>query len=67
MCLEAHLARNTNQKDLHLLKPKAFISYSWTDQKHQDFVRQQADRLMSDGVEVVMDVFDLREGHDKYA
>ncbi len=50
-----------------MVKPKIFISYSWTDQKHQDFVRQQAERLMTDGVDVVMDVFDLREGHDKYA
>lgn len=28
---------------------------------------QWAERLLADGVEVVMDIFDLKEGHDKYA
>ena len=49
------------------MQPKAFISYSWTSEQHQNFVRELAERLISDGVEVVMDVFDLKEGQDKYA
>ncbi len=49
------------------MKPKAFISYSWTDESHKTFVRELAERLVGDGVDVVMDLFDLREGHDKYA
>ena len=49
------------------VKPKAFISYSWTSEEHQSFIRGLAERLVGDGVDVVMDVYDLREGHDKYA
>ena len=47
--------------------PKAFISYSWTTAQHQDRVRQWAERLMTDGIDVILDVFDLKEGHDKYS
>jgi hypothetical protein len=47
-------------------QPKVFISYSWTSPGHQDQVRQWSERLLSDGVEVVIDIFDLKEGHDKY-
>lgn len=47
--------------------PKAFISYSWTSLGHQSTVKQWAERLLADGVDVVMDIFDLKEGHDKYA
>lgn len=47
--------------------PKAFISYSWTSRAHQSTVKQWAERLLADGVDVVMDIFDLKEGHDKYA
>jgi len=46
--------------------PKAFISYSWTSPGHQEQVRRWAERLLSDGIEVVIDIFDLKEGHDKY-
>jgi hypothetical protein len=48
------------------MQPKAFISYSWTSERHQQFVKELAERLIGDGVDVVMDLFDLREGHDKY-
>jgi SEFIR domain len=47
--------------------PKVFISYSWTSPGHQATVKQWAERLLADGVEVVLDIFDLKEGHDKYA
>lgn len=47
--------------------PKVFISYSWTTPKFRDQVRQWADRLAADGVEIVLDQYDLKEGHDKYA
>ena len=49
------------------MQPKVFISYSWTDQHHQDCVREWAERLVNDGIQVVMDIFDLKEGDDKYA
>ena len=47
--------------------PKVFISYSWSGQNHQELVRHWADRLIADGVDVILDVYDLKEGHDKYA
>jgi len=47
--------------------PKAFISYSWTSPSHQALVKHWADQLLSDGVDVVLDIYDLKEGNDKYA
>lgn len=46
--------------------PKAFISYSWTSDPHVDWVVSLATRLTEDGVDVVLDKWDLQEGHDKY-
>ncbi len=45
-------------------KPKIFISYSWSS---GDMVLALAQRLVSHGVEVVLDKWDLKEGQDKYA
>jgi len=47
--------------------PKVFISYSRKSTEHCDFIRTQAERLQADGVEVVLDQWDLSEGQDKYA
>lgn len=49
------------------MTPKVFISYSWTTQQHQEMVKQWADRLLADGVDVILDIYDLKEGHDKNA
>ena len=49
------------------MTPKVFISYSWTNQAHQELVKEWADRLLSDGVDVILDLYDLKEGHDKVA
>src|SRR5262252_1284175 len=48
-------------------RPKVFISYSWTSPGHQERVRLWAERLVQDGVDVVLDIYDLKEGQDKYA
>jgi hypothetical protein len=48
------------------MNPKAFISYSWTSESHRELVRNWADRLMADGINIVLDQYDLKEGHDKY-
>ena len=45
-------------------QPKVFISYSWTA---KDKARNLAERLLADGVDVVMDIYDLKEGMEKYA
>lgn len=49
------------------MAPKAFISYSWTSERHQEQVRLWAEQLVGDGVDVVFDIWELKEGHDKYA
>ena len=45
--------------------PKVFISYSWQPPQHQQKVIRLAERLVNDGVHVIIDVWDLREGQDK--
>jgi hypothetical protein len=46
--------------------PKIFVSYSWTTPKHEDWVINLAERLVSDGVDVIIDKWNLKEGQDKY-
>lgn len=43
--------------------PKVFISYSWSN---DNIVVPLAQRLVSQGVDVVLDKWDLKEGQDKY-
>jgi len=47
--------------------PKAFISYAWSSPMHETWVLSLASRLMEDGVEVVLDKWDLKPGHDAFA
>lgn len=47
-------------------KQKVFISYCWSSPAHEEWVINLAERLVSDGVDVVIDKWDLKEGHDKY-
>ncbi|MGM4987516.1 SEFIR domain-containing protein [Tardiphaga sp. 841_E9_N1_2] len=44
--------------------PKAFISYSWTSPKHEQWVIELANELVENGVDVILDKWNLREGHD---
>ncbi len=46
---------------------KIFISYSWTTPIHEQWVINLAERLMADGVDVVIDKWYLKEGNDKYS
>lgn len=46
------------------LKPKVFISYSHTPQEHAERVYEIAQRLANDGIEVEMDLWSVKEGHD---
>ncbi|WP_438589193.1 toll/interleukin-1 receptor domain-containing protein [Duncaniella dubosii] len=47
--------------------PKVFISYSWSPEQNKDKAKELAERLFSDGIHVIMDIWDLQEGQDKYA
>jgi hypothetical protein len=44
--------------------PKTFISYSWSSPAHERWVIDLATQLVENGVEVVLDKWDLREGND---
>ena len=48
------------------MKQKVFISYSWTSPEHEEWVISLAEKLMSDGIDVVIDKWELKEGHDMY-
>ena len=48
------------------MNKKIFISYSWTTPEHEKWVVNLAERLMSDGINVILDKWDLKEGHDIY-
>jgi hypothetical protein len=47
--------------------PKLFISYCWSSPDHEQWVIDLASELTQSGVEVVLDKWDLREGHDAVA
>ncbi|OSZ78533.1 hypothetical protein CAP35_09865 [Chitinophagaceae bacterium IBVUCB1] len=46
--------------------PKVFISYSWKPAVNKEKVKILAERLSNDGVHVIIDIWDLKEGQDKY-
>ena len=47
--------------------PKLFISYSWSNPDHEAWVLQLATELRESGVDVILDKWDLKEGHDANA
>lgn len=44
--------------------PKLFISYSWSSPDHEQWVVNLSTALVESGVQVILDKWDLREGHD---
>jgi hypothetical protein len=46
--------------------PKVFVSYSWSSPEYSARVLQLADYLRRDGVDVILDRWHLREGHDAF-
>lgn len=46
--------------------PKVFISYAWGSQEHDEKVITLATNLKGDGVDVVFDKWQLKEGNDTY-
>ena len=42
--------------------PKVFISYSWESKEHFDWVKSLADKLLADGVEAIIDSYDVSPG-----
>lgn len=42
--------------------PKIFISYSWEEDEHKEWVRNLAARLITDGIDAILDQYDLELG-----
>ena len=42
--------------------PKVFISYSWESKEHSDWVNSLADKLLADGIEAIIDNYDVSPG-----
>lgn len=42
--------------------PKVFISYSWESKEHSDQVKSLADKLLADGIEAIIDSYDVSPG-----
>jgi hypothetical protein len=49
------------------MNPKTFMSYSWTSPEHEAWVLKLATELREVGVDVILDKWDLKEGHDAIA
>lgn len=47
--------------------PKVFVSYSWTTPVHEKWVLKLATDLRECGLDVIIDKWDLKEGHDANA
>jgi hypothetical protein len=47
--------------------PKLFISYSWSSPEHENWVVSFAEELVSQGIHVILDKWDLKPGHDANA
>lgn len=43
---------------------KVFISYSWSNATHENWVIDLASELRNSGVDIILDKWDLKEGHD---
>ncbi|WP_085698366.1 toll/interleukin-1 receptor domain-containing protein [Pseudomonas sp. B26(2017)] len=48
-------------------EPRLFISYSWSTPEHQNWVLRLGTELRENGVDVILDKWDLKEGHDANA
>lgn len=42
--------------------PKVFISYSWEDDAHKEWVRSLTDTLLDNGIDATLDQYDLSLG-----
>lgn len=61
------MSGNPAQHALNCRSPRAFVSYSWSSTAHEQWVIDLAEKLTADGVHVIIDKWDLKEGQDKYA
>ncbi|MFW6046939.1 MAG: toll/interleukin-1 receptor domain-containing protein [Candidatus Woesearchaeota archaeon] len=48
-------------------KEKVFVSYAWTDETHKKWVQELATELLKNSIDVILDVWELKIGHDMYS
>ena len=56
-----------DETNYNLTPHKVFISYCWTSKEHEQWVHDLAERLVSNGVDVKYDKWDLKKGQDKFS
>ena len=54
-------------KETELTAPRLFVSYSWSNPDHEAWTLDLALQLRTSGVDVILDKWDLKEGHDANA
>jgi hypothetical protein len=54
----------TNNNEIMVDAPKLFISYSWSNPEHEQWVLNLATELCKSGVDVILDKWHLGEGQD---
>ncbi|WP_437949913.1 TIR domain-containing protein [Sorangium sp. So ce296] len=47
-----------------VVTPKVFVSHSWSSEEHKQRVLDLATMLRDNGVDIILDRWDLKEGHD---
>ena len=55
---------NNKKVDITINNPKVFISYSWDDTNHTNWVLNLANNLCKNGIVVLLDQYDLRTGRN---
>lgn len=45
---------------------RVFLSYSWDSEEHKDWVRELADSLATNGIDITLDQYDLQIGQDRF-
>ena len=48
------------------MEKRVFISYAWTNDAYQKKVIDLATKLRNDGIDVILDKWDLRTGADRF-
>lgn len=61
------LGNREDMSDPSHFGPRTFISYAWSSPTHEAWVLALASRLREDGVDVILDKWDLKPGHDSIA
>jgi len=57
----------TTERSSQQEAPKAFISYSWGNSDHDQWILDLASELAENGIDIILDKYDLKENDDKYA